>query len=287
MTRARDELDPEPRLGIARAGGHAAFRRSWSRRWTCRRRASAARRSHRRSTRRGRWQRIAAAEPPAESPEAERTPIEGPLMLSHSAIDAYLTCPLRYKYAQVVRIPTTPHHSMVYGAALHQAVQEFHRSQARGRPLTEAELLAVFEAAWSNEGFLSREHETARLEAGRAVAARCSASPSSSPAPSSRHGSSASSRSRSVATGSAGASTASTSCRSRRPRTRSPASSRRGSGPVRPARRRGRADARAARAGGGDDHRLQVERRARSRRWLASGRAIRSSSRSTRWPTRR
>ena len=116
--------------------------------------------------------RIAAAEPRADAPEAERLPIEGPLTLSHSAIDDYLTCPLRYKYAQVVRVPTTPHHSMVYGAALHQAVQEFHRSQSRGKPLSEPELLAVFESAWRNEGFLSREHETARLEAGRAALRR-------------------------------------------------------------------------------------------------------------------
>jgi DNA helicase-2/ATP-dependent DNA helicase PcrA len=111
--------------------------------------------------------RIAAAEPRSEPPEADRLPIEGPLMLSHSAIDDYLTCPLRYKYAQVVRVPTTPHHSMIYGSALHKAVQEFHRSQSRGKPLTETELLAVFDASWSNEGFVSREHETARLEAGR------------------------------------------------------------------------------------------------------------------------
>jgi Superfamily I DNA and RNA helicases len=117
-------------------------------------------------------ERIAAAEARPEPPEADRLPIEGPLTLSHSAIDAYLTCPLRYKYAQVVRVPTAPHHSMVYGAALHQAVQEFHRSQARGRPLTETELLAAFDAAWSNEGFVSREHETARLEAGRATLRR-------------------------------------------------------------------------------------------------------------------
>ena len=115
----------------------------------------------------GPLERIAAAQGPTEAPEAERTPVVGPLSMSHSAIDDYLTCPLRYKYAQVVRVPTTPHHSMVYGAALHQAVQEFHRSQARGTPLTEPELIGVFEAAWSNEGFLSREHETARLEAGR------------------------------------------------------------------------------------------------------------------------
>jgi DNA helicase-2/ATP-dependent DNA helicase PcrA len=33
--------------------------------------------------------------------------------------------------------------------------------------MSEAELDAAFEAAWSNEGFLSREHEEARLAAGR------------------------------------------------------------------------------------------------------------------------
>jgi DNA helicase-2/ATP-dependent DNA helicase PcrA len=120
----------------------------------------------------GPFQRIAAADGPPASAEPERTPIEGALTLSHSAIDDYLTCPLRYKYSQVVRVPTTPHHSMIYGAALHQAVQEFHRSQARGRPLTEAELIGVFEKAWSNEGFISREHEQARLEAGRGALRR-------------------------------------------------------------------------------------------------------------------
>jgi DNA helicase II / ATP-dependent DNA helicase PcrA len=46
-------------------------------------------------------------------------------------------------------------------------VQEFHRAQARGRTMDEAELLAVFDAAWTNEGFVSRDHESARLEAGR------------------------------------------------------------------------------------------------------------------------
>ncbi|HSL97745.1 MAG TPA: PD-(D/E)XK nuclease family protein, partial [Candidatus Deferrimicrobiaceae bacterium] len=111
-------------------------------------------------------ERIAALDAPPTPPEVERLPIEGPLRLSHSAIDDYLTCPLRYKFGQVLRIPTPPHHALVYGSALHKAVQEFHRSQARGRPLSEAELQAAFDAAWSNEGFVSREHEAARLESG-------------------------------------------------------------------------------------------------------------------------
>jgi len=112
-------------------------------------------------------ERINALEPRPVPPEAPTAPVTGPLTLSHSAIDDYLTCPARYRFSHVLRIPTAPHHSLIYGSALHQAVQEFHRSQARGRPLDEAELLAAFDAAWSNEGFVSREHEAARLEAGR------------------------------------------------------------------------------------------------------------------------
>ena len=38
--------------------------------------------------------------------------------------------------------------------------------------MSEAELCASFEAAWSSEGFLNREHEEARLEAGRAALRR-------------------------------------------------------------------------------------------------------------------
>jgi ATP-dependent DNA helicase UvrD/PcrA len=89
------------------------------------------------------------------------------LTLSFSAIDAYLTCPMKYKLGHVVRVPVPPHHAMIYGSALHKAVQEFHRRHARGEVMTEAELLASFDAAWTNEGFLSRDHEEARLAAGR------------------------------------------------------------------------------------------------------------------------
>ena len=96
-------------------------------------------------------------------------PIEGPLALSHSAIDAYLQCPRKYQYSHVLRVPTAPHHSIVYGAALHQAVQEFHRAEALGRVMSQKELDGVFEGAWTNQGFVSREHEQARLAAGRAA----------------------------------------------------------------------------------------------------------------------
>ncbi len=101
------------------------------------------------------------------SPAAVRVRGDEPLMLSFYAIDDYLTCPLKYKYAHLLRVPLAPHHSIIYGSALHAAVSEFHRRHARGDVMTEDDLYASFLGAWTNEGFLSREHEEARLAAGR------------------------------------------------------------------------------------------------------------------------
>jgi DNA helicase-2/ATP-dependent DNA helicase PcrA len=117
-------------------------------------------------------ERLAAFEPKAEPVEPGREPVEGPLSLSFYQVDDYLTCPLKYKYVHVLRVPIAPHHAIVYGSALHKAVQEFHRLQARGVVMSEEELLAAFDRAWSNEGFLTREHEEARLAAGHAALLR-------------------------------------------------------------------------------------------------------------------
>ena len=72
----------------------------------------------------------------------------------------------------MLRVPLAPHHAIVYGAALHKAVQLFHHRHAKGHVMSEDELDEVFESAWSNEGFMSRDHEEARLAAGRAALRR-------------------------------------------------------------------------------------------------------------------
>ncbi len=69
----------------------------------------------------------------------------------------------------MLRVPIAPHHALVYGSALHKAVQLFHHRHARGHVMSEAELDEVLDSAWSNEGFVSREHEEQRLAAGRAA----------------------------------------------------------------------------------------------------------------------
>jgi DNA helicase-2/ATP-dependent DNA helicase PcrA len=117
-------------------------------------------------------ERLASFANPGRSVDVARSPSAQPLSLSFYQVDDYLTCPLKYKYGHVVRLPVAPHHSIVYGAALHRAVQEFHRRQGHGETMSEAELDAAFAAAWRNEGFLTREHEEARINAGKAALRR-------------------------------------------------------------------------------------------------------------------
>ena len=157
-------------------------------------------------------ERLAANERPEAAPVAPRSRAGEPIALSFYAIDDYLTCPLKYKYAHVLRVPLAPHHSIIYGAAIHAAVAEFHKRHARGDVMSEEELVDAFTAAWRSEGFLSREHEEARLAAGRTP---CDGSATSScvPGPSSPPTSNASSASCSTATASAAGTTAWTSSR--------------------------------------------------------------------------
>jgi DNA helicase-2/ATP-dependent DNA helicase PcrA len=117
-------------------------------------------------------ERLATFEAAAATMVAPDGPITEPLSLSFYQIDDYLTCPLKYKYAHVLRVPLAPHHAIIYGAALHKAVQLFHQQHTKGHVMSEAELDEVFDAAWSNEGFMSRDHEEARLAAGRAALRR-------------------------------------------------------------------------------------------------------------------
>jgi len=91
------------------------------------------------------------------------------LRLSHSRIDDYETCPLKYRYIHVLRVPLLAHHAVVYGHAVHEAVRRMFEARLAGRPFSEDDLVEAFLACWVSEGFLSREHEERRLEKGEQV----------------------------------------------------------------------------------------------------------------------
>jgi DNA helicase-2/ATP-dependent DNA helicase PcrA len=99
-------------------------------------------------------------------PGPVRIPAGRPLRLSFAQMDDYLTCPLKYRYVHVLRVPLLAHHRVVYGSAVHKAVQRYFQARLDGGQPTADDLVAAFRAAWVSEGFLSREHEEERLRAG-------------------------------------------------------------------------------------------------------------------------
>jgi DNA helicase-2/ATP-dependent DNA helicase PcrA len=88
------------------------------------------------------------------------------LSLSHRRIDDYLTCPLKYRYIHVLRVPIRQHHAVIYGSAIHQAIRVFLMNRIVGRTTPLSELQAVFRNHWQAEGFLTPEHEELRLQQG-------------------------------------------------------------------------------------------------------------------------
>lgn len=107
--------------------------------------------------------------PRAPSPLIKEKPITDDelLILSFRQIDDYLTCPLKYKYVHILRIPIMRHHSVVYGSAIHKAILDFYQAKINKKSFSEEDLIRSFQAAWVNEGFLSRAHEEQRLTQGQ------------------------------------------------------------------------------------------------------------------------
>jgi DNA helicase-2/ATP-dependent DNA helicase PcrA len=91
------------------------------------------------------------------------------MMLSASDIDAYRSCPLKYKFARVFRIPQEPTLNQRFGILVHQVLERFH-SGAEGEPVASlAELLGLLDAGWRRGGFGDSEEE--RQLRGKAAAA--------------------------------------------------------------------------------------------------------------------
>jgi DNA helicase-2/ATP-dependent DNA helicase PcrA len=78
------------------------------------------------------------------------------LMLSATDIETYRTCPLKYKFARVFRIPSEPTINQRFGILVHQVLERYHAGDARrGLP----ELLNLLDAGWRRGGFGDSEEE--------------------------------------------------------------------------------------------------------------------------------
>jgi len=94
------------------------------------------------------------------------------LLLSHKQVDDYQTCPLKYRYVHLLRVPILRHHTVVYGSTIHAVVEFYLKRRVEGNYTSLDDLLAEYDRKWLNQGFLTWEHQEARKAAGRAALTR-------------------------------------------------------------------------------------------------------------------
>ncbi|HWI73063.1 MAG TPA: ATP-dependent DNA helicase, partial [Baekduia sp.] len=81
------------------------------------------------------------------------------LALSASDIETYRTCPLKYKFARVFRVPQEPTINQRFGIVVHQVLERYHQGSDPNRPRSVDELLGLLEAGWRRSGFGPTDEE--------------------------------------------------------------------------------------------------------------------------------
>ncbi len=107
--------------------------------------------------------------PKKESPKPQISGFpEGKLIvLSYYHIDDYLTCPLKYKYVNILRVPIMEHHTVIYGRAMHEAVTKYFQFKTAGKNMSVADLLNTFKDSFDPQGFLDEKHQEERFRVGQ------------------------------------------------------------------------------------------------------------------------
>ena len=90
------------------------------------------------------------------------------LALSASDIETYRGCPLRYKFARVLRIPSEQTVHQRFGIVVHQVLERYHGEKAT----TLEQMLSLLEAGWRRSALAEGEYELQLLQKARVALTR-------------------------------------------------------------------------------------------------------------------
>lgn len=88
------------------------------------------------------------------------------LHLSRQQIDDYYSCPMKFYFAHVVKIPLLENHFLMYGTAIHAALDHYFTRKINGEVPTLQQLIADYSQAFYSAGFITREQEDLRHKQG-------------------------------------------------------------------------------------------------------------------------
>ncbi len=86
--------------------------------------------------------------------------------VSYTQISAFQTCPLKYKYAYVVKIPTSPSHALTFGNSIHATLRDFHVEEKFSGELSFSRLLELYKKNWDGTGYLDPKQRDQRYASG-------------------------------------------------------------------------------------------------------------------------
>lgn len=99
--------------------------------------------------------------------------------VSYSQIETYKTCPLKYKYAYVLKIPTPENATMAYGRTIHNTLKSYYDQVRKFKEgLEEGEtqeephldhLLEIYDQKWISTGYESKLQEQKRYKKGKEI----------------------------------------------------------------------------------------------------------------------
>lgn len=82
----------------------------------------------------------------------------GRVRLSYTRIDQFQSCPRRFRYTYIDRLPTLPSPALSLGSAVHGALEAFYDHKLPGCP-SEEQLLGYLYDAWDQRGFVGLPRE--------------------------------------------------------------------------------------------------------------------------------
>jgi len=98
-----------------------------------------------------------------------------PFPISVSRVNAYLACPLKYRFQYVDQIPPPWRAAALsFGSSIHAAVEWFHNARLEGKTPTAEEVIVIFDADWYAQNleplvFSEKDSKEALAEKGRAM----------------------------------------------------------------------------------------------------------------------
>ncbi|KKW06066.1 MAG: hypothetical protein UY40_C0004G0050 [candidate division CPR1 bacterium GW2011_GWC1_49_13] len=90
-----------------------------------------------------------------------------PKKFSYSQLDTYKTCPWKYRYQYVLKIPAPPTPPVSFGSSVHEALREFELKTIKGERPSLKDLLAIYQDHFTAGGYRDRAEKKAYFLAGK------------------------------------------------------------------------------------------------------------------------